>query len=270
MTNDQDISIGGLIRDWRGRRRLSQIALAADADISQRHLSFVESGRAKPSREMVIKLAETMDVPLRQRNQLLLAAGFAPSYAERSLDDDRLKAAREAIGLVLRGHDPNPALAVDRHWTLVSGNDAATDWLALASEPALLKGPVNVLRLALHPGGLAPHILNLAEWRGHLLHRLHLQVQASGDPVLANLEEELRRYPSRSGTQRPSLGSAPAIAVPLRIRLAGQALAFISTITVFGTPLDITLSELAIESFFPADAETAIYLRSKKPVALIG
>ncbi|MCG7507450.1 helix-turn-helix domain-containing protein [Mesorhizobium retamae] len=248
-------SAGSLIREWRTRRRMSQLDLAMEAEISQRHLSFVESGRAMPSREMVLKLSEQLSVPLRQRNQILLAAGFAPSFGERPLSDPDLAPAMEAVKLVLKGHEPFPALAVDRHWNLVAANEALAPMLAGVGDPSLLQAPVNVLRLSLHPRGVAPIIANLAEWRSHLLERLKQQIEASADPVLEALEEELRAYPVHSNT-RPPRADPNAIVHPLRLRLGDTVLSFISTTTVFGTPLDVTLSELAIETFFPADEET--------------
>ncbi|PLP59774.1 transcriptional regulator [Mesorhizobium loti] len=253
--NTTQISAGTLIREWRTRRRMSQLDLAMEAEISQRHLSFVESGRATPSREMVLRLSEQLSVPLRQRNQILLAAGFAPSFGERSMTDPDLAPAMEAVKLVLKGHEPFPALAVDRHWNLVVANDALAPMLAGVSDPSLLQAPVNVLRLSLHPQGVAPNIANLAEWRAHLLERLKQQIETSADPVLEALEEELRAYPTLSST-RPPKPETNAIVHPLRLRLGDTVLSFISTTTVFGTPLDVTLSELAIETFFPADEET--------------
>lgn len=261
MQETQANDAGRIIREWRQRRRMSQLDLALEADISQRHLSFVESGRAKPSREMVLKLAEHMDVPLRQRNRMLVAAGFAPSYGERRLDDDGFRPALAAVELVLQGHEPYPAIAVDRAWNMVLANRAATAFLSDIDDPALLAAPVNVLRLALHPRGLAPRIVNLGEWREHLIGRLRQQIEATADSSLAALERELSGYP---GPRVADSNHDPArnIAVPMRVRMGDTLLSFISTITVFGTPLDITLSELAIESFFPADAETAAHLRA--------
>ena len=252
---------GALLREWRQRRRMSQLDLASEAEISQRHLSFLESGRAKPSRDMVLHLAQQLDIPLRERNHLLLAAGFAPRYGERKLDDPSLAAAREAVRLVLKGHEPNPAIAIDRHWHMVDANAAIAPLIADVGDPALLQPPVNVLRLSLHPKGLAPRIVNLHEWRSHLLERLERQLDATGDPALAELERELRSYPSGPRTQRAQEASLGAIAHPLKLRVGKEVLTFISTTTVFGTPLDVTLSELAIESFFPADDATAKALR---------
>jgi transcriptional regulator with XRE-family HTH domain len=252
--------VGDLLREWRQHRRLSQLELAGEADVSTRHLSFMETGRSLPSREMLLRLSERLEIPLRERNTLLTAAGYAPMYRERALDDPALAAARTAVELVLKGHEPYPALAVDRHWQLVSYNRAVTPFLAGASA-ALLKPPVNVMRLSLHPDGLAPRIVNLAQWKAHLLARLRQQVAASGDAVLAALVDELAAYPP-AGEHDPGDETVGGVVVPMQVRMAdGTALSFISTTTVFGTPVDITLSELALETFFPADDATAQALR---------
>ncbi|MDP3896682.1 MAG: helix-turn-helix transcriptional regulator [Mesorhizobium sp.] len=253
--------IGPLLRDWRTRRRMSQLDLALDAEISQRHLSFLESGRAAPSRDMVLRLAERLDVPLRQRNRLLLAAGYAPSFAERPLTDTSLAPAMRAVELVLEGHEPNPAIAVDGHWNLIARNAAIAPLLADVADPALLAPPVNVLRLSLHPRGLAPRIENIGEWRAHALERLRRLSAATGDPQIADLEAELRAY-RHHDSGRPIRHDYSDIAVPLRLRFGAATLCFISTITVFGTPLDVTVSEIAIESFFPADQATAEAMRA--------
>jgi transcriptional regulator with XRE-family HTH domain len=255
-------SIGPLLRDWRVKRRMSQLDLAAEAEISQRHLSFVESGRSKPSREMVLHLAERLNVPLRQRNQLLMAAGFAPNFAERQTSDPAMAPAMTAVRQVLKGHEPNLAIAVDRHWNLIDANAAIAPFLEGIEETALLAPPINVLRLSLHPKGLAPRIANLHEWRTHLIERLKRQNDAVADPVLADLEKELSSYPSGPRTSTPLHPDVAAIAHPLKLKMGGAVLTFISTITVFGTALDITLSEIAIESFFPADEETAGFVRT--------
>lgn len=256
----QPARAGALIKDWRTRRRLSQLDLALEAGISQRHLSFVESGRSAPSREMVLHLSEQLRLPLRERNILLLAAGYAPVYSERPLTDPAMRAAHEAVELVLRGHEPNPALAIDRHWRMVLANAAVAPLLAVVTDAGLLAPPVNVLRLSLHPSGLAPHIANYAEWRAHLLARLRQQIEATADPELMALDKELSAYPvparARGLLASRARAEAPAIVVPLRLEMGGQVLSFISTTTIFGTPVDVTLSELAVESFFPADAET--------------
>jgi transcriptional regulator with XRE-family HTH domain len=263
---DRAHAFGPLLRQWRQRRGLSQLALAAEAEVSQRHLSFVESGRSSPSREMVIRLTEQLSVPLRERNMLLAAAGYAPLYRERAADDPKLAAARRAVTLILKGHDPYPALAVDRHWTMVEANDAVAPLLA-GTDPALLAPPVNVLRLSLHPQGLAPHIVNYREWRAHVIARLGQQIEASADHLLVALRDELAAFPVPAGASPWRLGAASElgeIAVPLQLRTDDGVLAFISTTTVFGTALDVGLSELAIESFFPADEHTAGILLARR------
>jgi transcriptional regulator with XRE-family HTH domain len=249
--------IGDHLREWRLRRHLSQLDLAVDAEISARHLSFVETGRAAPSRDMVLKLAERLAVPLRERNVLLVAAGFAPAFPQRSLDDPALKSARAAIDLVLRAHEPNPALAYDRHWNLVAANRMVMPLLKDVP-PRLLGQPLNILRLAFHPEGLAANTVNLAEWCSHLLERLHRQCEATADPELLKLYHELKAYPIPA---RSAPLSSNNVAIPFKMRLDGEVLSFISTTMIFGTPVDITLSELALETFFPADELTAERMR---------
>ena len=268
----QPVHIGDHLREWRQRRRMSQLDLAVDAEISTRHLSFVESGRSQPSREMLLHLAERLDVPLRERNLLLVSAGYAPVFAERPIGDPALTSARKAIELVLRGHEPYPALAIDRHWTLIAHNRLVPLLLAMADEE-LRRPPINVLRLSLHPKGLAPRIANLAEWREHLLARLRRQVDITADPLMIELMKELERYP-RPRSPQP-IGSsmehgAGGVVVPLRLATPSGVLSFISTTTVFGTPIDITLSELALETFFPADPATgdALHRMAKTSKAL--
>ncbi|MGJ4728381.1 helix-turn-helix domain-containing protein [Luteimonas sp. SDU101] len=251
-------NVGDQLRDWRQRRRLSQLDLAGLADISPRHLSFVETGRSVPSRAMLLRLSDRLEVPLRERNALFIAAGYAPVYSERRIDDPSLAQARHAIDLVLRGHEPYPALAVDRHWNLQAANRALAPLLEGVA-PELLAPPVNVLRLSLHPQGVAPRIANLGQWRAHLLHRLGQQVEATGDATLQALREELGAYPAPTHNGD---GDPGAVVVPLRLRTALGELSFLSTTTVFGTPVEVTLSELAIESFFPADATTGEQLRA--------
>ncbi|WP_454904111.1 helix-turn-helix domain-containing protein [Variovorax gossypii] len=249
------------LRHWRTHRRLSQLDLAQEAEVSTRHLSYVETGRAAPSREMVLRLAERLEVPLRERNALLVAAGFAPMYRQRSLDDPAMASARRAIDLVLKGHEPFPALAVDRHWNLVAHN-ALVPLLMEGAAPELLKPPINVLRLSLHPDGVAPRIANLAQWRTHLIERLQQQIAATGDAVLQSLHDELAAYPAPAVSHdAPVLDTAlSAVAVPFQVVMPSGVLSFISTITIFGTPVDVTLQELAVESFFPADEQTAAAL----------
>jgi transcriptional regulator with XRE-family HTH domain len=285
--------VGPLLREWRERRRLSQLELAVEAGVSARHVSFVENGRARPSPEMVLHLAERLDVPLRERNQLLLSAGYAPVFGQRTLDDAGMEPVRDAIELVLAGHEPYPALVVDQHWTMVTANRG----LAVITEgvaPELLEPPVNVLRVALHPDGLATRIVNLTEWRTHLLERLDRQIAATNDPVLVKLRDELTDFPAPAsdgseghdkeahgvgigasaahghgngnGAGKPPATTgaqlASEIVVCLRLQVGDAELAFFSTIATFGTAVDVTISELAIESFFPADRSTAEYLRS--------
>jgi transcriptional regulator with XRE-family HTH domain len=258
--------VGPLLRDWRRRRRLSQLDLALEAGISARHLSFVETGRSKPSREMVLHLAEELEVPLRDRNRLLLAAGYAPVYGERGLDAPEMEPVREALDVVLRGHEPYPAAAVDRGWNLVAANRGVA-LLLEGVAPELLEPPANVLRISLHPDGVAPRIANLGQWRAHLLERLGRQVALTADDELGALLEELRGYPAPDGGE-PEPGASD-IAVPLRLRHDGGELAFISTVTTFGTAVDITVAELAIESFFPADAATAEAVRAAAGAAAL-
>jgi transcriptional regulator with XRE-family HTH domain len=259
----QTRSIGEHLRAWRQRRRLSQLDLALEAEISTKHLSFLETGRAQPSRDMVLRLAEELDVPLRERNVLLVSAGYAPVFSQRALDDPALQAARKAVDLVLKGHEPYPALAVDRHWHLVAHNAAVPPLLASVA-PKLMQPPLNVLRLSLHPEGLAPRIENLGEWRAHLLARLRQQIDATADAELNKLLDELAAYSAPGGARAPRANAAHdygGVAVPLRLRTEAGTLSFLSTTTIFGTPVDVTLAELAIESFFPADAGTAQALR---------
>jgi transcriptional regulator with XRE-family HTH domain len=255
--------VGELLRDWRERRRLSQLELSIQAEISSRHLSFVETGRSRPSSEMIMRLTEHLQVPLRERNRVLLAGGYAPAYPETALSAPEMATVRQMVHRVLVGHDPYPALVADRHWNLLEANGG----IALFTEgcaPELLDGPVNVLRLSLHPDGMAPQIVNLAEWRAHLLGRLHRQATATADPRLAELFEEVSGFPGGEVTPAPGPDPVPNhIVVPLRYRYGERELSFFSTTSVFGTPLDVTLAELAIESFFPADAQTLAFLGSR-------
>lgn len=255
--------IGELLREWRERRRRSQLDLALDAEVSTRHLSFVETGRSAPSRDMVLRLAQQLEVPLRERNYLLLAAGYAPAYPEAPLDSPRMAAVRAAIRQVLRGHEPYPAIVVDRHWNLVEAN-ASVALLLEGVAPELLRPPTNVLRVSLHPDGLAPRIGNLAEWRAHLLSRLRRQVAITADREMAALYDELRGYPpADSPVLDVEMPAAGDVVVPLRIRIGGAELSFFGMVATFGTPVDVTVDELAIESFFPADAETAAILHRR-------
>jgi transcriptional regulator with XRE-family HTH domain len=249
-----------MLREWRCRRRLSQLELALEADVSSRHLSFVETGRSRPSAAMVLHLAERLDIPLRERNDLLLAGGFAPAYRQRELDAREMRPVRDAIEQVLNGHEPCPALVVDRHWDLVSANRALAS-LVEGAAAHLLEPPVNVLRLSLHPEGVAPRIINLPQWRTHLLRRLRRDALATGDPALNALYEELTSYPSGDPGQ-PLDPAFAEVAVPLRVRDRKCELSFISTRTTFGDALDVTVAELSIESFFPTDERTADAMRA--------
>ena len=250
--------VGGLLREWRQRRSLSQLELANGLAISARHLSFVETGRSKPSREMVLHLADRLEVPLRDRNRLLLAAGYAPIFGERPFEAEELAPVREALTRFLDAHAPYPAIVVDRHWNLLLGNRAST-LLSEGVAPELLEPPVNVHRIALHPLGMALRIANFEEWSGHLLNRLRREVELSGDPELERLYDELAAYPGVS-LEEPMPGTAADIVLPLELRHGDSTLSFFSTVTVFGTALDVTIAELTIEAFYPADAETAAAL----------
>ena len=252
---------GEQLRHWRQHRRFSQLDLAQVAAISTRHLSFVETGRSVPSREMVLRLSERLDIPLRERNTLLVAAGYAPMYRERRLDDPALSSVRQAVELILKSHEPYPAIAIDRYWNLVDANSVVPLLLANC-DPALLQPPVNVFRLSLHPKGMAPQIANLAQWRDHLFERLRQQIAATADPVLVALLEELKSYPVPEGAGVQLDGEHAGIVMPFQFSTPAGVLNFISTITIFGTPIDVTLQELAIEAFFPGDEFTRQVLQT--------
>ena len=255
--------VGPLLREWRQRRHCSQLELALDSGVSARHISFLETGRSNPSREMVIGLAANLEVPLRERNELLLAAGYAPEYRQLAYEDPGLAPVREAIEQVLSAHDPYPAVVVDRHWELVAAN-RGLGMLTEGVAPHLLEAPANALRISLHPEGMAPRILNLGEWRGHTLRRLERQLRLTGDPAVAGLIEELSAYP---GPEEPAgEGSGHDVFVPLRVRgPKDEPLSFFGTIATFGTAVDVTVAELSIESFFPADDATAAATRAWAP-----
>ena len=248
--------VGDHIRLWRQRRRLSQLELALEAEISTRHLSFVETGRAAPSRDMILTISEALKIPLRDQNVILMAGGFAPMFPERPLDAPELSSARAAIDIVLQSHLPYPAFAVDRRWRIVASNRAVPQ-IYDAVAPEMLQPPVNALRLSLHPNGMAPRILNLEEWRAHIFARLREQIAVSADPSLIDLYDELRTYGVRTGHD-PMTNSDPrtSTVIPFRVASLAGPLSFFTTTMVFGTLLDITLSELAVEFFFPADPDT--------------
>jgi transcriptional regulator with XRE-family HTH domain len=252
--------VGRLLREWRLRRHVSQLRLAARAAVSARHLSFIETGRARPSREMVLHLADRLDVPLRERNRLLLAAGFAPAYGEHELDSEELAAVRGALERFLAAHEPYPAIVVDGGWNLVLANAAVT-LLAEGVGPELMEPPANVLRATLHPDGMAPRILNFDDWCAHLVHRLRRHVEVSGDARLEALLQEVLSYPGvRDLSPGREAAAAAGIVLPLQLRHGSGRLSLFGTVSTFGTPADVTLSELSVEAFYPADAETAAAL----------
>jgi transcriptional regulator with XRE-family HTH domain len=254
--------VGGMLRSWRQRRRLSQLDLANEAAVSARHLSFVENGRSKPSRELVLHLAEHLEVPLRERNTLLLAAGYAPSYARTPLEDEAMTPVREALDQVLAGHEPFPAVVVDRHWDLVSANRPLMELMSTGIAPHLLEEPVNAMRVTLHPDGLAPQILNFPEYAAHLVDRLRREALSYADERLLALHDELCSYPGVAGSASPA-DTAGQVFMPMVLRTGEGVLTFFSMLSTFGTARDITLEELAVESFFPADEATAAVLRAR-------
>ena len=256
------VSAGELLRQWRQHRRKSQLELATEAQISTRHLSCVETGRARPSRGLLLALGEVLGLSLRERNQLLLAGGHAPHFAEHALAAAPLQLVRDTVQQLLEAMDPSPAVAIDRHWTLLQGNHMAQRLLG-GCDPTLLTPPINVMRLSLHPRGLAPMILNLGEWRALLLARLRRQAADSGDPILADLHAELAQWPPLPGEDEIHSGYAtplPDVLVLLRLRSRVGELALLSTTTVFGTPQEVTVAELALEIFHPADDQTRMRL----------
>lgn len=256
-----------MLRGWREQRRISQLELALRADSSARHISFIETGRSRPSEEMILRLAEHLDVPVRERNALLLAAGYAPHYAQTPLDDPSMSSLREGMERLLQAYDPYPALMVDATYTVLAAN-RGIEMLLEGVAGHLLTPPVNAMRLTLHPEGLAPRIRNLPQWRGHLLEQMERQIALLRSETLRELYDEVAAHPVPSGREEPGdteVHRAFPFALPLRIEHAGTVLSFISTIATFNTPMDVTVSELAIETFLPADPETAKYLQSLMP-----
>jgi transcriptional regulator with XRE-family HTH domain len=258
--------VGAELREWRRRRRVTQLDLALDAGVSARHLSFVETGRSKPGRDTVLRICTQLDVPFREQNRLLVQAGHAAAFPERPYDDPALEPVRSALDLILTGHEPYPALAVDRHWNLVAANSVMSELAAeVHIEPELLEPPVNVLRVGLHPRGLAPALANLGEWRAHFLGRVERQVAATGDEELAALLEEIAAYP---GPRAEPAAGGDEILGPLRVRAPdGSELAFIGMFAIFDTPFEVTASELAVELLFPADEGTAAVLKARRGAA---
>ncbi len=254
-------AFGSLLRDWRLRRRLTQLDLGLAADVSARHLSFLETGRSRPSREMVLLLADELDVPLRGRNELMVAAGFAPPYTQHGLDDTELGDVRRSLRRILDGHEPYPAVLVDGLWNLVAAN-RAVQLLTDLIDPTLLAQPVNVLRVSLHPRGLAPYVVDLQEYAAHVVSRVRRQAERAASTGLRALLGELVGYCRDAGLD-PVAQPRDRIVLPLRLRHPDQELTLFSTVAVLGAPLDVTLDEIAIESFFPADDATSAYLRAR-------
>ncbi|MFE2674599.1 helix-turn-helix domain-containing protein [Streptomyces hygroscopicus] len=261
MTTAAPPRVGTLLREWRDRRRISQLELALRADSSARHISFIETGRSRPSQEMVLRLADHLDVPVRERNALLIAAGYAPVYPERSVDDPSMSALRESLERLLTGYEPFPALVVDGTYEVLAANRGIAALLEGVAEH-LLEPPLNAMRLTLHPEGLAPRIRNLREWRGHLLDQMDRQLALMRSSPLRALYDEVAAYPlpATGGRETAVAGDTPPFALPMMIEHGGRTLSFISTIATFNTPMDVTVSELAIETFLPADPETAAAL----------
>ena len=253
-------AFGPVLRDWRERRRLSQQELSLAADVSARHLSFLETGRSQPSRKMVLSLADHLEVPLRERNDLLAAAGFAPVYPQRPLDAPEMRSVRAAVDQILEGHEPYPAVAADRWWNVLAANRPIAA-LTAAVDPALLGPPLNVYRVTLHPDGLAPLIVNLPELAYHLVERLRHDARTTGDPQLLALLDEVEAYPTVRGLPR-HIDTPEGVVVPMRLRHPQGELAMFTTITTFGTPADVTVAELALELFYPLDSATAERLRA--------
>ncbi len=256
---------GALLREWRERRRVTQLELALEAGVSARHLSFVETGRSKPGREMLLRVLRRLEVPFREQNRLLLAAGHAPAFPERSLEDAELQPVRDALDVILRGHEPYPAVAVDRTWNLIAANSPMYALAAVVDiDPALLEPPVNVMRLGLHPRGLAPLMVNLGDWHAHWLERLERQLAVTGNEELAALIEEIAGYPVPEPERDPASGlGGSEILGPVRCHAPGGGeLSFFGMFATFDTPFEVTTSELAIELLFPADRATAELLEN--------
>lgn len=263
----EDTGVGPLLRGWRERRKISQLELALRADSSARHISFIETGRSRPSEEIVLRLADHLDVPMRDRNSLLLAAGYAPRFRETPLDDPSMGALRESLEQLLLGYEPYPALVVDATYDVIAANRGITMLLDGVPEH-LLQPPLNAMRLTLHPEGLAPKIRNLREWRGHLLHQMDRQIALQRSSALRAVYEEVAAFPvADPGVDVLEAGGGPqdgvpCFALPLRIEHEGHLLSFVSSISTFNTPMDVTVAELAIETLLPADPATAKYLQS--------
>ncbi|MEU1527879.1 helix-turn-helix domain-containing protein [Streptomyces fagopyri] len=257
--------VGPLLRDWRQQRRVSQLELALRADSSARHISFIETGRSRPSEDMVLRLAEHLDVPVRERNALLLAAGYAPRYPETPLDSSAMDAVRQGVERLIQAYEPYPALVVDATYTVLAANRGIAMFLDGVPE-SLLAPPLNAMRLTLHPQGLAPRIRNLREWRTHLLAQMERRIALHRSEPLRALYEEVAAYPVPAADPEPAdeAGAEPVpyFALPMRIEHDGRILSFVSSISTFNTPMDVTVAELAVETFLPADPATLKYLQS--------
>jgi transcriptional regulator with XRE-family HTH domain len=267
-TASTHVGVGPLLREWRERRRLTQLQLALESGVSARHLSFVETGRSKPGRETLLRVAQQLEIPFRERNQLLLAAGHAPAFLERPLEDPVLAPVREALDRILAAHEPYPAVVFNRAWTLVALNAPMSAWAAgVEIDRALLKPPVNILRVGLHPRGLAPLIVNLAGWRAHFLERLARQVAITGDADLRALMDEVAAYPVPEGENGVAAEAGESeILGPVKLRApTGGEWSFFGMFASFDTPFEVTTSELAIELLFPADRATAEAFKKGAP-----
>ncbi|MDL2077095.1 helix-turn-helix transcriptional regulator [Streptomyces sp. GXMU-J15] len=266
MTTATDRGVGPLLRAWREQRRVSQLELALRAGSSARHISFIETGRSRPSEEMVLRLAEHLDVPVRERNSLLLAAGYAPRYPETPLDDPSMSAVRAGMEQLIQGYEPYPALVVDATYNVLAANRGILMLLDGIPEH-LLQRPLNAMRLTLHPEGLAPRIRNLREWRGHLLAQMERQIALRRSEPLRELYEEVAAYPvpEERDHDRELTEDVPYFALPLLVEHDGRTLSFISSISTFNTPMDVTVAELAIETLLPADPATVKYLQTLLP-----
>ena len=268
-----DGALGPLLRHWRSQRRRSQLDLALDVGISARHLSFIETGRSRPSAQVLMQLAAQLDLPLRERNRLLLAAGYAPRYAERDFDSDSMAPVRQALQRLLDAHHPYPGIVLDRRWNVVMSNGAAQGLTGLLS-PALAVPPLNIFRVSLHPEGMAAHTSNFAEWGSYMLDALHRSVLSSGDEVLRELEREVRGYPNVAALLAqadPAVESqVPALLVPCVLELPVGRLSMFTTLTTFGTARDVTLDELSVEMFYPSDAASEALLRSMAGASTAG
>ncbi|MEW2070188.1 helix-turn-helix transcriptional regulator [Streptomyces sp. NPDC007346] len=265
-TVSPDTGVGPLLRGWREQRRISQLDLALRADSSARHISFIETGRSRPSEDMVLRLAEQLDIPVRERNALLVVAGYAPRYAQTPLDDPAMASVHEGLERLLAGYEPYPALVVDGRYDVVAANRGIALLMEGVAEE-LLAPPLNAMRVTLHPAGLAPRILNLPEWRADLLAQMERQIALVRSPELRALYEEVAAYPvpDRGAAGVRAGERTPSFALPLVIEHGDRVLSFIASIATFNTPMDVTVAELAIETFLPADPETAAYLRERLP-----